>query len=84
MKKEWKPNIHGSNLPHCTFLCCANSAVDGCSYDLCVTVIFIIVAHVIVILTDAFNRIDRIVGDESRNVELNYELDEDVLMTFFS
>ena len=48
------------------------------------TVIFIIVAHVIVILTDAFNRIDRIVGDESRNVELNYELDEDVLMTFFS
>ena len=24
------------------------------------------------------------VGDESRNVELNYELDEDVLMTFFS
>ena len=32
-------------------LSCASS--DGCPYDLCVTVIFIFVAHVIVILVDA-------------------------------
>ena len=34
-------------------LSCTVSVVDGCSYDFCVTVVFTIVAHVIVVLTDA-------------------------------
>ena len=38
------------------------SVVDGCSYDFCVTVVFTIVAHVIVVLTGAnYRQIDRIV-----------------------
>ena len=38
---------------YCIALSRTISVVDGCSYDFCVTVVFTIVAHVIVILTDA-------------------------------